>query len=98
MVSPGKVARVKDQNKVAFILDAGLLNWAGGFNYLRNLITAIRSQKRPTVDPILFCGTNVDLKRFEPLAILAGEPICVHPAFNRTRSMSTAAASLLTGK
>jgi glycosyltransferase involved in cell wall biosynthesis len=89
---------MKEPIRIAFILDAGLLNWAGGFNYLRNLLAAVRDQDRATIEPVLFCGTNVDINRFKPLGDLAPEPIWLDSAFNSTRSMAGTLGTLLTGK
>ncbi len=83
------------ENRVAFLLLGGE-EWLGGYNYLRNLCTAlVRYQK--DITPVIFVGNDIDQQMLKPFLSLKIEVIR-DGIFNKKNKHKILFQSLLFGK
>ena len=64
-------------NRVGFWFDYGI-DYAGGLNYMRNLLYAISMVQNKTFEPVIFFGSKTDIviaKQFEPYAKVILTPV-----------------------
>lgn len=82
--------------RIAFTLIGGK-NWTGGHNYLLNLLRVLAEEKKKSVTPVLFFGTDVDKDEIKPFSQVSGVKLVCTPLINQSRRMRSLASSLILG-
>jgi len=71
--------------------------WAGGYNYLINLLTVLASFCSGKVQPVLFLGNDLDLELLQPLLAIEGVEVIYSDFFNESRGSWSLIRSLIFG-
>lgn len=82
--------------RVAFTLIGGK-NWTGGYNYLLNLVRALREHAADRIQPVLFFGTDIDENEAEPFRQITGTDVIHSDVFNASRKQKRLLIALITG-
>ena len=70
--------------RIAFTIIGGRA-WAGGYNYLTNLLTVLAKFSSGKVQPVLFLGTDLDQELLQPLLVIDGVEVIYSHYFNDSR-------------
>lgn len=82
--------------RIAFTIIGGRA-WAGGYNYLINLLTVLGKFCSGKVQPVLFLGNDLDLELLQPLLAIEGVEVIYSDYFNNSRGSWSLIRSLILG-
>jgi glycosyltransferase involved in cell wall biosynthesis len=82
--------------RVAFTLINGT-EWAGGYNYLLNLVRVLRQYAHDRVEPVLFAGYDVEEKSLEPFSYILNNAVIQDPVFDTAHNAKRSLLRLLLG-
>ena len=82
--------------RIAFTIIGGRA-WAGGYNYLTNLLTVLAKFSSGRVQPVLFLGTDLDHELLQPLLVIDGIEVIFSDYFNSSRHAWSLFQSLIFG-
>ena len=82
--------------RIAFTIIGGRA-WAGGYNYLTNLLTVLAKFSSGRVQPVLFLGTDLDQELLQPLLAIDGVEVIYSHYFNVSRHAWSLFKSLIFG-
>ena len=82
--------------RIAFTIIGGRA-WAGGYNYLINLLTVLSKLSSSRVQPVLFLGTDLDQELLQPLLAIDGVEVIYSDLFNDSRHAWSLFQSLIFG-
>ena len=82
--------------RVAFTLINGT-EWAGGYNYLLNLVRVLRQYAHDRVEPVLFTGYDVEEKSLEPFSHILNDAVIQDPVFDTAHNAKRTLLRLLLG-
>jgi glycosyltransferase involved in cell wall biosynthesis len=83
--------------RIGIPITRGLASWAGGYNYVTNLLRVLRQVDQQSVDPVLFAGQDVGSTDIESLTKLVDAPIIIAPEFNSSAQTRETVRAVLFG-